>query len=488
MTKERYLGRVKQLIRRIELKEKEIFIAFFVLGSVIALSASLNDLDSNFHLDYVREIQRTHSVPVYHPHLFRTEAVQMPFPYPIGYHLAMSVFPHCVPLHKMLGVLFAAVSLFLTFKLCKILGFGDNLAVIIPLLAAFSFSKFAITPHPDMFALMLVLLSVYLTLKYLLEKKTQYAAIAIFAGFYASITREVALMTLLFAWLVLWLKYRESRKRLFWIIVPIVSLAAFGYYLVNCLIREVHFLYPLQGAIDLKAHQWYSAHVSFWSVLSHGYWSQALGEIVKVFSLFIPLFFLIKPQDRTLALAFGCQIALIFILMPSTAGLDRYVMFTLPFLAIAYANAWKKLPKRAPVIILLVGMFVLYPAQGYALEKRFPTNFEGVTENLGPDDFVLFREHGQLAYRVGCRAGWTSLFWSSDLFESFENVDKVENLIEKHGVTHILIDKELILPVDSPMIGDEVIGYPKEWVEKIENIGTKICETQRYVLYQVGSS
>jgi hypothetical protein len=160
-------------------------------------------------------------------------------------------------------------------------------------------------------------------------------------------------------------------------------------------------------------------------------------------------------------------------------------MFTLPFLALAYANAWERLPRKAPMVILLAGMFIFYPAQGYALEKKFPSNFEGIAENLGPNDSVLFREYGQLAYRTGCKANWTSLFWSSDLFNSFENVDMVENLIETHGITHILIDK-LILQTHSSMIGNEAMGYPEKWVEKIENIGTKIRETQRYLLYQVG--
>lgn len=89
-------------------------------------------MDSNLHLDYVREIQRTGTIPVYHPHLFRTEAIQIPFPYPIGYHLAMSVFPHWVPLYKVLGVTFAAISLLLVLKLHKLLGFGGNLAVLTP--------------------------------------------------------------------------------------------------------------------------------------------------------------------------------------------------------------------------------------------------------------------------------------------------------------------------------------------------------------------
>jgi len=299
--------------------------------------------------------------------------------------------------------------------------------------------------------------------------------------------REFALVTILFASLAFSLKYKEKRRQIGTYLIPVILLTALGYYWVNCIVRGQNFLYPFLGGMDPKASDWYMSHVSFWNVLRYEP-VQALGELLKVFSLFIPIFLLVRPRDKTLALVFGGQIALTFILLPSTAGLDRYVMFTLPFLAIAYANAWERLPRGAPIVILLVGMFIFYPAQGYALEKKFPSNFEGITENLGPNDSVLFREYGQLAYRTGCKANWTSLFWSSDLFESFENVDKVENLIKTHGITHVLIDKKIILQTNSSTIGNQAMGYPEKWVEKIENIGTKIRETQRYTLYRVGSS
>lgn len=334
-----------------------------------------------------------------------------------------------------------------------------------------------------MFALALVLLSVYSTLKYTLEGKTAYVAIAVLSGFYASMVREVALMTLLFAWFVFWIKYGGSRRRLFWTIVPIILFTVSGYYVINSM-RGVHFLYPLRGAIDPRAQQWYLTHVSFWSVLRHGYWSQTIGEIVKVFSLFIPLFLLTKPQDRGLALAFGCQVAFIFILMPSTAGLDRYVMFTLPFLTIAYGNVFRNYRRWLP--FLLVGVIILYPVQGRYIEGRIPDDFEEIVQHLDQNDFALCREQAQLAYRVGCRAGWTSLFWSGDLYDSFENVNRLDDLIEKHGITHVVIDKRLIIPARGPMIGNEAVGYPEDWVERVKNIGIKVHETKHYVLYRVG--
>jgi len=476
------------MFRKFKLTWETAFIVlFFIVGSVVALSTSLNDLDSNLHLDYVREIQKTHSIPKYHPHLFNTEGIQVPFPYPIGYHLAMSIFPHWVPLYKVLHVAFAAMCLILTLKLADLLGVKKNkFAVLIPLVLAFSFSKYSITPHLDVFALMLVLLSAYFMLKYVQEDKKVYAFVAILSGFYGSMAREFALVTILFASLAFLLKYTGKWRRIVHICLPMLFLTAMGYYLVNCSIRGQHLLYPFLGKSDPGAWEWYTTHNSFWSVLRYEY-AQALGEILIVFSLFLPIFLLTRPRDKTLAFIFGCQIAFTFIFLPSTGGLRRYVMFTLPFLAIAYANALQKFSKRTLAFILLLGMFILYPAQGYALEKDFPTNFEGVAENLGPNDSVLFRKYGQLAYKTGCKANWTSLFWSSDLFESFENVDKVENLIEKHGITHVLIDKYIIVRADSPMIGDEAVGYPEKWVEKIENIGMKISETQRYVLYRVGS-
>ena len=472
-----------QLVRKFRLTRKKAFVLFFlILGFIVALSTSLNHLDSNIHLDYVREIQDTGSISIYHPHIYKSDASLVPFPYPIGYHLAMAAFPHWIPLYKILGVVFAAVSLVLVIKLHEMLGFGKNLAVVVPLVLALSFSRFTITPHPDMFALMLVLLSVYATIKYASGGKLGYAALAIGTGAYACMAREIALVTLFFAWLVLWLKYAKQRKRLFQTILPIVFLVGLGYYWVNCAVRGVSLLYPLQGAVDSQAYGWYSSHVSFWNVLAHGYWLQVLGAVIGAFSIFLLLFFT-KPQDRTLALAFGCQSILIFILMPSTAGLDRYVLFTLPFLAIAYGNVFKNPKRWLPV--LLVGAVILYPAQGVYLESQIPDDFDGIIQHLDQNDFVLAREQAQLAYRVGCRAGWTSLFWSGDLFDTFDNVELLENFITEHGVTHVLINKGLIIAADSPMIGTDAVGYPRDWVNKVDNIGLKVDETEHYILYKV---
>ena len=467
--------------------ETAFIVLFFIVGSAVALSTSLNDLDSNLHLDYVGEIQKTHSIPKYHPHVFNTEGIQVPFPYPIGYHLAMSIFPYWVPLYQVLQVAFATICLILTLKLAGLLGIRKNkFVVLIPLVLAFSFSKYSITPHPDIFALMLVLLSAYFMLNYVQEGKKVHAFIAVMSGFYGSLTREFALVTILFASLAFLLKYKERWRRIVYVCLPILFLTAMGYYLVNCSIRGENIFYPFVGKSDPGAWEWYTTHVSFWNILRYEP-VQAFEEILITFSLFLPIFLLTKPRDKTLALVFGCQIALTFILFPSTGGLRRYVMFTFPFLAIAYTNAFQKLSKKALVCILILGMLILYPAQGYVLEKDFPANFEGVAKNLGSNDSVLFRKYAQLAYRTGCKANWTSLFWSSDLFESFENVDKVENLIKKHGITHVLIDRELIIPTNSSMMGNDAVGYPEKWVEKIENIGTKIGETHRYLLYQVGS-
>lgn len=472
-----------QLVRKFRLTRKRSFILLFlILGSIVALHTSLNHLDSNLHLDYVRGIQVLGEIPVYHPHIYQSDVVQVPFPYPIGYHLAMAALPHWVPVYKVLGVVFAAVSLILVIKLHKLLEFKENLAVIIPLVLSLSFSRFTITPHPDMFALMLVLLSVYATLRYFLEGKSVYAALAVGSGFYAGVTREIALMTLLFAWLVLWIKYRDRHRKLLQLIIPIILLTGLGYYSINSVMRGESLLYPLQGATDPQAYQWYSSHVSFWTVLLNGYWLQALGAVIAAFSVFIPLI-LTKPQDRILALVFGCQIVLIFVLMPSTAGLDRYVMFTLPFLAIAYGNVFKNFKRLLP--ILLVGIMIIYPAQGYILEKEVPDDFNDIIRHIGKNDFVLAKEQGQLAYRVECRAGWTSLFWSGDLYNTFDNVELLENFIMEHGVTHVLIDKRLVIAADSPMIGNDAVGYPRDWVNKVDNIGLKIDETEHYILYEM---
>jgi len=158
-------------------------------------------------------------------------------------------------------------------------------------------------------------------------------------------------------------------------------------------------------------------------------------------------------------------------------------MFTLPFLAIAYGNVFKNFRRWLP--ILLVGIIIIYPAQGYILEKEVPDDFDDIARHLGQNDFVLTREQAQLAYRVGCRAGWTSLFWSGDLYDTFDNVERLENFIMEHGVTHVLVDKELIIAADSPMIGNEAVGYPRDWVNKVDDIGLKIDETEHYILYEM---
>ena len=472
-----------QLIRKFGMTKKRSFILLFlILGSIVALLTGLNDLDSNLHLDYVREIQKSGTIPVYHPHLYHSNIARVPLPYPIGYHLAMAALPHWVSLYKILGVVFATISLVLVIKLHQLLNFGRGWAVITPLVLALSFSRFTIVPHPDMFALTLVLLSVYGTLRYFLEGKFVYAALAIGSGFYASTTREIALMTLLFAWIALWIKYGKRRKRLLHIFVLIILLSGLGYYLVNPVLRGTQLLYPLQGAADPRAYEWYTSHLSFWNILVHGYLLHSFGLIAIAFTPFIPLF-LTKPQDRILALVFGGQIILILILMPSAAGLARYVMFTLPFLAIAYGNIFKNHKRWLP--ILLAGTLIIYPAQGLHLNARIPDDFDDIAHHLDQNDFVLTREYAQLAYRVGCRAGWTSLFWGGDLYDTFDNVERLENFITEHGVTHVLVDKRLIIAADSPMIGSDAVGYPRDWVNKVENIGLKIDETEHYILYEV---
>jgi hypothetical protein len=292
--------------------ETAFIVLFFIVGSAVALSSSLNHLDSNFHLDYIREIQETHSIPKYHPHLFNTKGIQIPFPYPIGYHLAMSIFPHWVPLYKVLQVTFAVSCLILTLKLAGLLGVRKNrFAVLIPLVLALSFSEFSITPHPDMLALLLVLLSIYFMLKYTREGRKIYALAAILSGFYGSMVREFALITILFACLAFSLKYREKRHEVVACSIPVVFLAGLGYYWINCIVRGQNFLYPFLGRLDPKASEWYMSHVSFWSILRCAQ-VQALGELLKVFSIFIPIFLLIRPKDKILALVFGFQIALTF--------------------------------------------------------------------------------------------------------------------------------------------------------------------------------
>lgn len=448
----------------------------------MALLTPLNDLDSNLHLDYIRAIQELGTIPSYHPHLYQSAASKVPFPYPIGYHLAMALFPHSVPLYKAMGVIFAAASLVLVLKLNELLGFKKNLGVIIPLALALSFSNFTITPHPDMFALMLVLLSTFFTLKYILDGNYHYLAIAITSGFYAAFTREIALLTLFFVWITLFIKYRRRKGRLFLIIIPTLLLTGMGYWITNCIIKGTSIFYPILGVKDSFAYEWYTNHVSFWSILSHERWLQSLWVIGATFSVYIPLFFT-KPRDRTLAFIFGCQIVFIFLIMPSSAGIDRYVMFTLPFLAIAWGNVFQN--SENWLYIFIIGMLIVYPAQGVYLEKRIPDDFSKVTRHIDQNDFVLEREQAQIAYRTRCQAGWTSLFWSGDLFRTFQDPEKLENFIKKHGVTHISINKKLIIPADSPMIGKNAVGFPRDWVNEVKDIGSKIIETEHYMLYKV---
>lgn len=461
--------------------EKTILLLFFLVGFTVSLFTDLNDLDSNLHLDYVREIQETRRIPRYHPRVFNTEGSRVPFPYPIGYHLTMAVFPHWVPLYKILQILFATLSLVLILKI------SDSLRVrtpflLLPLILACSFSRLSLTPHPDMLALLLTLAGVHFTLRYIEKGKGMDGLMAILFGFYAAMVREFALITILFAFLYLFLRC-EKKHRLTPILSSILLLTGLGYYWVNCSLKGQNILYPFLGTADPRASEWYMDHVSLWSVMKHKP-LRALGEFLKVFFPFFPLILFAKPREKVLASVFGVQVLLILLFLPSTGGLDRYVMFTLPFLALAYADLWKKVPE-APVL-LFVGMIILYPLQGYMLEKRLPPDFEKVAENLGPGDSVLFREYSQLAYRTRCKANWTSLFWSSDLFDSFENVEKVGDLIETHGITHVLVDREMILEVRGPMVGNDAMKYPREWVERVENIGIKVSETERYVLYRVG--
>ncbi|TDA36527.1 MAG: hypothetical protein DSO02_00235 [Hadesarchaea archaeon] len=395
----------------------------------------------------------------------------------------MAVFPHWVPLYKILQVVFATLCLLLTLKIADLLEIKRTPLILFPLILAYSFSWVSLTPHPDMLAMLFMLISLYFLLRYLREGKSVDGLMAVLSGFYGAMIREFALVTIFFAIFYFWCRYREKRRLIFFLSFTIL-LTGLGYYWVNCSLRDRSIFYPFLGRVDPRASEWYMSHVSLWSVMKHEP-LQALGDLLKVFFPFFLMFFFAKPKEKFLASVFGVQIFLTLLFLPSTAGLDRYVMFTLPFLALAYANFWEKFPRRA-LVFMFVGMAILYPVQGYMLEKKLSSDFEEITEGLGPGDSVLFREYGQLAYRTRCKANWTSLFWSGDLFDSFENVNKVEHMIKTHGITHVLVDKEIILETRGPMVGNNAMKYPKEWVEKVENIGTKVRETRRYVLYRIG--
>ncbi len=172
--------------------------------------------------------------------------------------------------------------------------------------------------------------------------------------------------------------------------------------------------------------------------------------------------------------------------MPSSAGLQRYIMFTLPFLAVAYGNAWRKITQKTKVWlpVLVIGILAVYPAQGF-LGNTIPSDFDKATDEIDQYDTVLARRNTNLAYETKCRAAWTSLFWSGDLYDTFENVNKLEELIKKHGITHVLINKDLIIPPESPMIGNDAMGFPRDWMNKVDNLGSKILETEHYRLYRV---
>lgn len=458
---------------------------FIVFASAVSFLTELNHLDSNIHLDYIREIQKTHSIPVNHPHIYVTPDSRIPFPYPVGYHLTMALLPHSVMLYKFTQVIFAAVSIVLTLKLSETLGFGKNMFVVMPLVLSFSFARIILTPHPDLFALMLILLSTYFAAKYLTGGNWIHLLAGIGFGFYAGTVRESAILTLPFIWLMLWYRYPEKRRGLVSITIPTVISLGIWYYWLNCVIRGVSIIYPVGGTTDPQAHQWYLSHVSFWNILAHGYVLQILGTLGAVFSVFLILFLLARPRSKLMASIFGCQIILIFLLMPSTAGLDRYVLFTLPFLAIAYGNFFEKRNLKNLMIIMIVGMLLIYPFQGLRLNLKVSDDFENVIQYLDENDFVLSYHQGKIAYTVGCKAGWTSLFWSGDFYDTFENVERLENFISEYGVTHVLIVKHMILSPDSSMIGDDAVGYPRLWVEKIQEMGTKIVETEHYILYQV---
>lgn len=470
------------LFEKVGKRKLALIFGFIVIAVLVSLLVPMNHLDSNIHLDYVRSIQEMGQIPKYHPHLYQSSITKIPFPYPIGYHLFMSFFPHSVLLYKILQVLFAAVSLFALLEINKLFGYEPNPLIITPLFLSFSFIEFTLTPHPDLFGLMLVLVSVFSTLKYLREEDKIFLLLAAFTGFYACFSREISAITLFFAWIVIWLKFPQKRNSLIKTAIPIVILSGMGYYLTNPVLKGTSILYPVRGFVDQFAYQWYSSHVSLWNVLQQGYWVQAIGTVVTSFSIFLILFFT-KPRDKKIAIIFGLQIVSILVFMPSTAGLDRYVMFTLPFFAIAYGNIFKS--NKKCLALAFIGMAILVPVQGYKLESSMPDDFNRATKGVDSGDFVLAREQGQIAYRRRCDAGWTSLFWSGDLYRTFENEEKLENFINNKGVTHVLVNKKLIISSSNPMIGAAAVEFPRNWVREVRSLGTLVRETDHYELYRV---
>lgn len=463
----------------------KFLIGFFLFCSVLAVVVPLSHGDAFSHLDYVRSIQETGSIPRFHSHINQTPVSKTPFPYPIGYHLFLAGLPHNVNLYQILQVLFATIVLFFTMKISETFGY-DNWKVITPLVLSYVFSWISIVPHPDLFGLMLVLISFYFTVKFLDEGKKYQMLIAVLFGAYAIFTRELGALVFLFCWLFLLLKRRnwETFKKLLLIAVPLLILAGSGYYWLNCIHKDVSFFYPVMGVSE-KTSEFYFQHHTWYLNLISGNLSEvlmALRCIILSLGLLIPIFVLnilkkVKPQEKILTVTFAALIVVIFAFYPNNVGLDRYVLFALPFLAIAYGNLFKD---KKWGYILVIGVLIIYPISG-AFQTLEYNDMSKFSDEIGKDDFVLTEMDSELGYKEKCQAAWVSSFWGGELVETFDNVEKLDEYIKKYKVDYILIDETKI--VDE--IRGQVSAYPKHWVQKVREIGSVVEKTDKLILYEV---
>ncbi|TDA32866.1 MAG: hypothetical protein DSO03_01720 [Hadesarchaea archaeon] len=122
----------------------------------------------------------------------------------------MAVFPHWVPLYKILQVVFATLCLLLTLKIADLLEIKRTPLILFPLILAYSFSWVSLTPHPDMLAMLFMLISLYFLLRYLREGKSVDGLMAVLSGFYGAMIREFALVTIFFAIFYFWCRYRKT--------------------------------------------------------------------------------------------------------------------------------------------------------------------------------------------------------------------------------------------------------------------------------------
>ncbi len=457
--------------------EKILIFSIFVISLTLNIFIPSEDLDPYISISYSRYIYEEHEIPKDHPYLYRDDYNSISNPYLLGYSLFLIPFMVFESLIFITPSIFATLVVYLTIKLGKKLQNESILPAVLVFLS-YPFLKMSVDPHPDLFCLTFVLSSCIFLINYFENKKPIYLIFFLFFATYAAITRYYGLLTILFFMLYLILNKKEVLNKSIIIVIILASIVIPLYYLINVEFKEESLLYPVfdppreSAAENYKEHSWIP-----WMFEDKP--THALGHLILAFYPFLAILVIARSIiDRELFHVFLIEMGAILVLFPSFGGLDRYLLFILPFLASSCKYKFNK-GVFLPSIIIFLSMSI------YIAYVRSDTLYDDFYEfkSIGKGNTVMFMEYSQLSYEYRCKTLWASQFYFEDFekLQTTQNFSEFNSTLQRHGVDYIIIDKSRVV---ESHIG-RYSWYPSESFYNHTKNYKLVEETTHYEIYSM---